>query len=85
MNPNPKLAPQLVTNKLEESSSILLKWFNNSYLKVSNVRSHTPLSGNKKAIANIDNNCIQSDNLRELLEIIIDSKLTFEKHINKLL
>ena len=84
MKPNPKLAPQLVTNKLEESSSILLKWFNNSYLKVS-VRCHTPLSGNKKAIANIDNNCIQSDDLRELLEIIIDSKLTFEKHINKLL
>lgn len=43
------------------------------------------MPGNKKAIANIDNNCIQSDDLRELLEIIIDSKLTFEKHINKLL
>ena len=41
------------------------------------------MSGNK-AIANIDNNRIKSENIHKLLGIAIDSKLTFETHINKL-
>ena len=38
-----------------------------------------------KAITNIDNNRIQTEDIHELLEITIDSKLTFEIHINLLL
>ena len=37
-----------------------------------------------KAIANIDNNRTESENIHEILAITIDSRLTFENHINKL-
>ena len=36
-----------------------------------------------KAIENIDNNHIESEDINELLGITIDSKLTFETHIKK--
>ena len=38
-----------------------------------------------KAITIIDNNRIQTEDIHELLGITIDSKLTFEIHINLLL
>ena len=37
-----------------------------------------------KTIANIDNNRIESENIHEILGINIDSRLSFENHINKL-
>ena len=37
-----------------------------------------------KAIANIDNNRTESENIHEILAITIDSRLKFENHINKL-
>lgn len=37
-----------------------------------------------KAIATIADNCIESENLQELLGLTTHSKLTFESHINKL-
>ena len=38
-----------------------------------------------KAVANIGNNCIESsEDMHEFFVILIDSKLTFETHINKL-
>ena len=42
------------------------------------------MSGNKKAIFTIDNNCIRSEDVHELLRKTISTKLTFENHINKL-
>lgn len=36
------------------------------------------MSGNKEVIANIGINCINSEDLQELLGITIDSNLTFE-------
>ena len=42
------------------------------------------MSGNKKAIFTIDNNCIGSEDVHKLLRKIIGTKLTFENHINKL-
>ena len=48
------------------------------------INSHLLMSRNK-AITNIDNNRIQTEDIHELLEITIDSKLTFEIHINLLL
>ena len=48
------------------------------------INSHLLVSRNK-AITNIDNNHIQTEDIHELLEITIDSKLTFEIHINLLL
>ena len=42
------------------------------------------MSGNKKAIFTIDNNCIGSEDVHKLLRKTIGTKLTFENHINKL-
>ena len=42
------------------------------------------MSGNKKAIANINNNCVEYQDIHELLGITFDPKLTFENHINPL-
>ena len=75
MPQNANLTQKLVINKLRDSSSIIFKWFNNNYMKVSSDRSHFLVSGNKKAIANIDNNCIESKDVHEDLVITIDSKL----------
>ena len=52
-------------------------------MKVNSDNSHLLISGNK-AITNIGNNRIESEDIYELLGITIDSKLTFEFHINKL-
>ena len=48
------------------------------------INSHRAMSRNK-AITIIDNNRIQTEDIHELLGITIDSKLTFEIHINLLL
>ena len=48
------------------------------------INSHRVMSRNK-AITIIDNNRIQTEDIHELLGITIDSKLTFEIHINLLL
>ena len=42
-------------SELEETYSILFKWFNNNYVKVNNGKSHLLMTGNK-ASANNDNN-----------------------------
>ena len=52
-------------------------------LKVNSDNSHLLISGNKKAIANVNKNCIESEDIPELPRIPIDQKLTFENHINK--
>ena len=52
-------------------------------MKVSSPKSYLLMSGNKKATANFDNNCIESGDKHEHLGITIDSKVTFENHINK--
>ena len=53
-------------------------------MKVNSDKNHLLMSGNKETIANIVNNYIESENLHELFGIIIDSKVTFEDHTNKL-
>ena len=53
-------------------------------MKVNSRKSHLLISGNK-AIANIDNNRTESEDIFELPGITIDSKMTFEIHINPLL
>ena len=57
---------------MEETSSILFKWFNKNYMKVNSDKSHLLMSGNK-TVANIDNNRIEFEDIHELLGITIDS------------
>ena len=75
---------KLVTGELEISSSILFKWLRTNYMKVNTDKSHLLLSGNASLTSNIDNNLIESENEQVLLGVMIDSNLSFEKHINNL-
>ena len=71
-------------NNLEQSSPVLFEWLNNNYMKVNTGKSHLLLSGNSRATASIDNSYIESKDEPVLLGITIDSKLTFENHINSI-
>ena len=53
-------------------------------MKINSGKSHILFSGNDNVSANIDNHTIISENKNELLGIILDSKLSFEDHINNL-
>ena len=44
---NANLTQKLVINELEETSSILFKWFSNNYMKVNCDTSHSLMSGKK--------------------------------------
>ena len=56
-----------IVNNLEQSSTILFKWLNNNYMKVSTGKSHLLLSGNSRATATIDNSYIESEDEQVLL------------------
>ena len=53
-------------------------------MKINSGKSHILFSGNDNVSANIDNHIIISENKNELLGKILDSKLSFEDHINNL-
>ena len=69
---------------MEYFSKVLFKWFDFNYMKINSGKSHIPFSGNDNISTNIDNHTIISENMNELLGIILDSKLSFEDHINQL-
>ena len=75
---------EFVVNNLEHLPSILFKWLNDNYIKVNTNKSHLLVSQNVRATAKIDNNYIESENKQVLLDIRIDSNLTFENHINNI-
>ena len=53
-------------------------------MKANSGKSHISFSGNDNVSANIDDHTIICENKNELIGIILDSKLTFEDHINNL-
>ena len=53
-------------------------------MKISSGKSHMLFPGNENVSANVDNNTIISENKNKLLGIILESKLSFEDHLNKL-
>ena len=53
-------------------------------MNIDSRNSHILFSGNDKVSANINHHTIISENKNELLSIILDSKLSFEDHINSL-
>ena len=63
----------LVVEKLEQSSGILLKWLKNNYTKVDMDKSHLLLSRKTQKASKIDGNIIESENNQILLGILIDS------------
>ena len=53
-------------------------------MKINSGKSHILFAGNNNVTSNIDDHIIIFDNKNELLVIILDSKLSFEDHINNL-
>ena len=53
-------------------------------MKVNTDKSHLLLSDNASLTSNIGNNLLESENEQVLLGVMIDSNLSFEKHINNL-
>ena len=53
-------------------------------MKTNSGKCHILFSGNGNVNANIEDNTTISQNKNELLDIILDSKLSFEEHINNL-
>ena len=81
------LAPHKIINCLQEleiSSSVLVTRFRNNYMKANTDNGHLLLSGSNKLIANIDANITESGDNQILLGLMIDSNLSFNKHINNL-
>ena len=75
---------KFIVNNLEQSSTILFEWLNNNYMKVNTGKSHLLISGNSGATATTNNSYIESEDEKVLLGITIDSKLTFENHVNSI-
>ena len=55
-----------------------------NYMKMNNRKSHILFSGIDNISGNVYNNIIISENKNELLNIILDSKLSFENHLKNL-
>ena len=51
-------------------------------MQVNTGKSHLLLSGNSRATATIDNSYIKLEDEQILLDITIESNLTFENHMN---
>ena len=77
-------ANDLVIKEIEHFSEVLFKWLDFNYMKINRGKRHILFSGNDNVSANIDNHTIISENKNALLGIILDSKLSFEDHINSL-
>ena len=73
-----------VTENLESSSAKLSTWFISNRMKANPGKYHFLLTGNKEATLNIDQFQLESSKQQNLLGVIIDNKLTFEQHLNKL-
>ena len=74
----------LVIKEIEHFSKVLFKWFDFNYMILNSGNNQILFSENDNVSANTDDNTIISKNQNELLGIILDSKLSFEDHINNL-
>ena len=73
-----------MVKQFKESSSYLFKWFNSDYMKLNSSNIHLLLYG-KQSNRQTEKreNEIEFQNVGDLVEIEIDSMLTFEDHIKK--
>ena len=79
-----KLDARSVIDELEVSSSILFVWLKNNYMNANTQKSSSVIWQKNNLTANIDGNVIESEDNQVLLGIIIDSDLSFNKHVNNL-
>ena len=76
--------PYVWEKNLEENSNIVMKWFENNYMKMNSNKCHLFISGNKfeHLWAKIGNDRIWENETVELLGITIDNELKFDEHVN---
>ena len=67
---------------LEHASVELLTWFKNNGMKANADKSHLLVNSKEKVCAKIGPHDIQISEQLKLLGVLIDDKLTFDKHIN---
>ena len=72
----------LVIKEIQHFSKALFQQFENNYMKMNSGKNHILFSENDNVSATIVDNTIISENKNEVLVIILDSKISFEDHIN---
>ena len=76
--------PENVIKALENVSEKLLLWFKNNGMKANADKCHLILSTKDSLTALIGESEIQNTEHEKLLGVLIDSELSFEKHVNSL-
>ena len=76
--------PEEVIRSLENTSLDMLSWFSNNGMKANPDKCHFLLNGKGTYKAKIGSHTIESSKQQKLLGVIIDNKLTFEKHLDNL-
>ena len=69
---------------LEEVSEVIYKWFRDHQFQGDASKCHVLLSTDQHAYANTDTTQIENTQNEKLLGLTIDSKLSFDKHIQKI-
>ena len=74
----------LTVKSLEKIADLLFTWFSYNQMKGNKDKCHVILSSQDNVHVNIGTAQIENSKCRKLLGINIDSKLTFEDHINRI-
>ena len=72
-------------NVLEVDTTVLIKWFNDNYLKINTDKCHLLLTNNSSNVSvNIEHDVIECEKSVKLLGVTIDNKLDFTEHVTNL-
>ena len=74
-----------VITVLENDSIQLFKWFSDNQMKANKDKCHLVISNNEKVPMKIDNIELENTSSEKLLGIIIDSKLNFKEHLERIM
>ena len=70
---------------LQSDSIQLFKWFSDNQMNANKDKCHLVISNNEKVSMKIDNIELENSSSEKLLSIIIDSKLNFKEHLERLI
>ena len=70
---------------IQSDSIQLLKWFSDNQMNANKDKCHVVISHNEKVSMKIDNIELENTSSEKLLSIIIDSKLNFKEHLERLI
>ena len=76
-----------VIPRLESDSKTIIEWFGNNYMKLNEKKCHFMILGqrtNQEVSINIGSYVVNNSKEQNLLGVLIDANLNFEKHINNI-